>query len=354
MRTVMFIPPLTRMSGGLATLYRLALCLHEQGREVCVSSLRDDVPGLGQVLGRGIPFLPWQGLRLGPDDLWLVPESHPNAIATGTSAGVRTVVYVQSWNHMLTTLPPNVHWKQMPVEFLAVSHPVAWFLKKVLGVKASGVLPPAIAPCFFEQGMQHRPKPSECIRVAFMPRKNTALSRQMQDVALAALGPRPGFAVEWLPLHNMTLEQVAAGLAVSHIFLASSFPEGFGLPPAEAMAAGCLPVGFTGFGGWEYMRPAECPPHGPFAPYASPAPPCALPYSLAANGLYVADGDTIGGGLALAAALHVFRHQPEIAASLQKAATEAASLFVAEKQAGRVAAFWDGFADPAAQGKPEC
>ena len=28
--------------------------------------------------------------------------------------------------------------------------------------------------------------------------------------------------------------------------------EGFGLPPLEAMASGCLVVGFTGFGGLEY------------------------------------------------------------------------------------------------------
>ena len=354
MRTVLFIPPLPKMSGGLVTLYRLAVCLHEQGREVCVSSLKDDVPGMEQVLDRGIPFLPWQSLRLGPYDLWLVPESHPNAIATGTSAGARTVVYAQSWNYTLTTLPPGVHWQQMPVAFLAASHPVAWFLEKVLGVQVLGVLPPAIAPCFFEQARANRPKPSENIRVAFMPRKNAALARQMQDVTLAVLGPRPGFAIKWLPLHNMTPEQVAVGLASSHIFLASSFPEGFGLPPAEAMAAGCLPVGFTGFGGWEYMRSALCPPSGPFAPHTSPAPPCSLPYTLEPNGLYVADGDTIGGGLALAAALHAMRHQPDSLEDLRKAASEAASLFTVVQQSERVASIWGAFESSAAARKPEC
>ena len=354
MRTVLFIPPLPKMSGGLATLYRLAVCLHEQGREVCLSSLKDEVPGMGQVLGMGIPFLPWQGLRLGPDDLWLVPESHPNAIATGTSAGARTVVYAQSWNYTLTTLPPGVHWQQIPVAFLAVSHPVAWYLEKVLGVQVLGVLPPAIAPCFFEQTGPNRPNPAQCIRVAFMPRKNAALARQMQDVALAALGPRPGFAIEWLPLQNMTPEQVAAGLASSHIFLASSFPEGFGLPPAEAMAAGCLPVGFTGFGGWDYMRPARHLPSGPFAPHISPAPPCSLPYSLEPNGLYVADGDTIGGGLALASALHAMRYQSDSLEVLRNAAREATSLFTSAKLNQRVASIWDTFGASGTARKLEC
>ena len=38
------------------------------------------------------------------------------------------------------------------------------------------------------------------------------------------------------------------------IFLASGYPEGFGLPPLEAMACGCAVVGFTGGGGNEFMK----------------------------------------------------------------------------------------------------
>ncbi|MEM8580245.1 MAG: glycosyltransferase [Pseudomonadota bacterium] len=44
-------------------------------------------------------------------------------------------------------------------------------------------------------------------------------------------------------------------LSESLIFLSFSFQEGFGLPPAEAMAAGCLVIGYTGVGGEEYFSP---------------------------------------------------------------------------------------------------
>lgn len=37
------------------------------------------------------------------------------------------------------------------------------------------------------------------------------------------------------------------------IFLATGYPEGFGLPPLEAMACGCVVVGFTGGGASEFM-----------------------------------------------------------------------------------------------------
>jgi hypothetical protein len=41
------------------------------------------------------------------------------------------------------------------------------------------------------------------------------------------------------------------------IFMATGFPEGFALPPLEAMACGCAVVGFTGGGGLEHMKDGE-------------------------------------------------------------------------------------------------
>ena len=49
-------------------------------------------------------------------------------------------------------------------------------------------------------------------------------------------------------------EDFAYALRTAQIFIAHSFPEGLGLPPLEAMASGCLVVGFTGGGGSDYMQ----------------------------------------------------------------------------------------------------
>ena len=50
------------------------------------------------------------------------------------------------------------------------------------------------------------------------------------------------------------LHVVADALKHADIFLAVSTAEAFGLPPLEAMCAGCCVVGFPGIGGFEFMR----------------------------------------------------------------------------------------------------
>jgi len=51
--------------------------------------------------------------------------------------------------------------------------------------------------------------------------------------------------------------EVAETLKHSDTFIAVSVNEAFGLPPLEAMCAGCCVVGFPGDGGFEFMRHGE-------------------------------------------------------------------------------------------------
>ncbi len=52
-------------------------------------------------------------------------------------------------------------------------------------------------------------------------------------------------------------EKVAEELKKSNIFLNIGYPEGFPFPPLEAMACGCIVVGYTGGGGNEFMIDGE-------------------------------------------------------------------------------------------------
>lgn len=59
----------------------------------------------------------------------------------------------------------------------------------------------------------------------------------------------------FIAIDNKTENEVAEILNKSSVFLSLNHREGFGLPPIEAMAAGCLVIGYAGQGGNEYFKP---------------------------------------------------------------------------------------------------
>jgi glycosyltransferase involved in cell wall biosynthesis len=92
-------------------------------------------------------------------------------------------------------------------------------------------------------------------QIAFMPRKRPNEAKQLQQW-FAALCPQWAH-VPWVEVDGMSRPQVAQTLAESLVFVSLSKDEGLGLPPLEAMAAGCLVAGFTGGGGQEYATPVN-------------------------------------------------------------------------------------------------
>jgi signal peptidase I len=91
------------------------------------------------------------------------------------------------------------------------------------------------------------------VQIAYIPRKR----RQEAETIISILKDLPEFdGVDFLPIGGgMSNEAVAQTLHDSLIFLSFCSREGFGLPPAEAMKAGCITIGYTGVGGEEYFTP---------------------------------------------------------------------------------------------------
>jgi GT2 family glycosyltransferase/Flp pilus assembly protein TadD/glycosyltransferase involved in cell wall biosynthesis len=95
-----------------------------------------------------------------------------------------------------------------------------------------------------------RPADRRRRRIAFMPRRGARDATQ----ALAILRARGALDdVEVLPLDGLGEREIAATLHDTLIFLSLGTAEGCPTPPKEAMASGCLTVGYTGQGGREFM-----------------------------------------------------------------------------------------------------
>ncbi len=94
-----------------------------------------------------------------------------------------------------------------------------------------------------------RGEPRTPLRIVAMPRKGAEVLRFVE----AALPD----GAELVTIDGAPERAVADTLKGADIFLAISTSESFGLPPLEAMCAGCCVVGFPGVGGFEFMRHAD-------------------------------------------------------------------------------------------------
>jgi hypothetical protein len=345
MRTFIAWPPLQRVTGGMSVLARMAAHLAEAGHETLLVP-RERSPAVpapleAEIAGRA-PLVPWEDARPQREDIWLAPEGWPALLLPGLRSRARTVIYVQNWAYLLASLPPEADPARLPVHLLAVSHPVAWHAAACLGME-SAILRPGIDlrrfyPAQPEAGGAIGLAPGEVVRIAWMPRKNRALAGQIQDMFRARQRRSANAvpAVEWVAVHNRRQDEVADMLRSCRIFLATGFPEGCPLPPLEAMASGCLVVGFGGFGGWDYMRQAW--PQG-MRPWWPLRPEAETPWP--GNGLYAHDADVIAAALGLEYAMDLLRRGGEELARVRAAALATAAAYSADRHREQLIGLWD-------------
>ncbi len=102
-----------------------------------------------------------------------------------------------------------------------------------------------------DPAIHHPPERAAPPRIAYMPRRRAAEASQVLRL-LEHRGALEGWEV--VPIDGCSEAEVADVLRTCRIFLSFSHREGFGLPPCEALACGCLVVGFDGFAGREFFQ----------------------------------------------------------------------------------------------------
>jgi len=155
-------------------------------------------------------------------------------------------------------------------------------------------------------------------RMHWMPRKNPShVQAVLQGLQRCGLRHSGGWQGE--PLANLSHAEVADRLNGARLFLAFGHPEGFGLPIAEAMAAGCWVVGYSGGGGTELFR-----------------------FGASER---VAFGDWPGFLAAVQRAFEAFAEQPrETELRLQRQALAVRSLYSPEQERSTIGQAWDRIA----------
>ncbi len=99
--------------------------------------------------------------------------------------------------------------------------------------------------------------PDKKKQICFMPRKNADHAEQVINI-IKSRGQMNDFRI--IPIENKTEAETATIMRDSLVFLSFGYPEGFSLPPAEAMACGCIVIGYHGMGAKEYFTADRCFP----------------------------------------------------------------------------------------------
>lgn len=240
------------------------------------------------------------------DDIFVVPEPWGDFLSHLAARPVRKIVFCQNHFYVSYGLRTHRDYGAYGVETVfCCGDVIAEFLRTTFGLARVPVVHNAIDHALF------KPKHKR-VQIAYMPRK---MAKEADFIRMAFRLRHPQYAnVPWLPIDMVVEAEVARRLAESAIFLSLSRLEGVGLPPLEAMASGCLVVGFTGGGGLEFARPE--------------------------NGFWCAPDDLVGAADSLARAVAMFEADPASYETRRNAGVRTASQYSLQGLERELLAFW--------------
>jgi glycosyltransferase involved in cell wall biosynthesis len=155
------------------------------------------------------------------------------------------VVIALSWAYVYRNLPGEVTWKDYGItKAMTPSRFIKAFLEWSMDIDVT-LIDDYVDPTKFFCEWKEKKK-----KITYTTRKNN-----MGDVLRSIFASKSGLLsrYEWTPLRDFPEEQYAAHLRASRLYLATSAEEGRNVSVLEAMASGCIVVGFSGLGGRDYM-----------------------------------------------------------------------------------------------------
>lgn len=230
-------------SGGVKTHYRHVEILNELGIPASVLHIE---PGFKCDWFESVaPIAYVKTTQLTPSDVLVTNEIlGPNT--ADNARGIRKVVFNQNCHYTFRNypIPPPAG---LPTPYLDADVIGAMVLSPYCRDALRGAFPrlPLYVTPHGIDGGRFAPSPEgKKKQIAYMPRKHRDEAQQVFGY-LHYAGVLDGWEV--IEIDGKTEVETAAILGESLVFFAFGYPEGGTLPPFEAMAAGCVVVGYGGF-----------------------------------------------------------------------------------------------------------
>lgn len=235
----------TRPVGGVKMHYIHCMQLREQGYDAVALVMG---PRDGNFFGFDVPTVSIKevGYRLEPHDVVVSTEYLPY---DGLRfSGATRVVFVQNWINVKRRLKPadaNKSYLELGYQRVLVCGSfLQSYLRTEMGIDSSVVTNGIDHQVFYEDEAVREPG-----RILCLPRKKPHDLAKIQGLVRQKVA-----GAQFVAVDGLSENEIAAEYRKSDIFLATGYPEGFGLPALEAMRSGAAVVGFSGQGGLEFMH----------------------------------------------------------------------------------------------------
>ena len=242
-RRIIFVcPPPTNMTGGTKMTYRHVEALAANGFDAYVQPYKDNSgPAWFEQTAPSLHSGPYHPRS---DDIVVLPEDIKLLFERFQKVPVRKVLFCQSQYYAAFGIGAYHTLADAGIDAaIATSGTILRFLRERFPTAAAGLIPYPIDNTVF------RPREKR-LQVCYMPRKRPIEAAYIID-RLRALHPELT-NVPFVEISGLHEHRVAEIMGESAIFLSLAHLEGLPLTPLEAMASGCIVVGFTGVGGREY------------------------------------------------------------------------------------------------------
>lgn len=241
-------PDLKTPFGGVMKLYEVVDTLNANGIESYI--IHDDKNFKAEWFENSTKITDFKSVVVKEDDLLIIPEVYGNHILKYYT-GVRKIIFNQNSFYTLMQFKENISYAKEVylhkdiAQVMVVSDHDYNFIKWLFPtVRLSRITLGINSNLFFYAADKKK-------QIAVMPRK-VANDYNLLVQLLILREDLQEYTIK--VIDNLSLENVAEILRESEIFLSFSHQESFGLPPAEAMACGCIVIGYHGQGGKEFFK----------------------------------------------------------------------------------------------------
>jgi glycosyltransferase involved in cell wall biosynthesis len=243
-RIFYFCPDFPQPSGGVKTLYRHVHRLCQLGFDAAIVHQK-----AGFTLNWHDYQVPVSWLEHRPqfqrDDAWVIPEVMVEFVRQTQSFGGKRVVIVLSWSPAYNRLPPGKRWQDFGIQQVLTKSPMMQaYLEWSMEIRAT------LIHEYVDQRLYVHQPALKINKVAYLTRKD-ASGDWLRGILVRKHPQLATFT--WQPLRELNEATYAHHLRTASIYLATTLQEGMHVSVLEAMAAGCLVVGYSGIGGADYM-----------------------------------------------------------------------------------------------------